>query len=915
MRQDPFEIPVRGVFFSRGSMPPSEFSRDFGWAGLAPLLVFPAFFALIFFVLKLPPILADGISIQAHAKALFLALSGRGDAEHLLLWREAVGELTLAERAALGLRVALSGLGAGWIAWLSSKSALRPISGYRHVGGRVRLVGDVALRAARAKALEELDPTGKSALRRADYLVHPQLPFTADRWTKMALIVGRVGSGKTVIMAPIAEQAILAGDKILIHDIKGDYLSIFRKERDGRALKGNRVALIAPWDERSLIWDISADTDTEQAAKELAARFIEASKDPMWANLAREVFVGCVKKLQYDYAKTGEPWGFPELAALLEADPDTLEKVMLDVYPEAIRAITGADNTVAGVLANMSSGCAPIFALALAWPKRDPRRMFSMREWVARPKVRHPALIMAGNQKYQQLSQALSGTLFFVAAQTICSPELPDDPTRKLTLLLDEFPRLGKVDVEPIIAVGRSKGVRVILGVQDLNQLKVTYGAEQAAGIAAMVSTTICTGSAAGESAEEIARWAGNEVVERSSVSTSGGQGGSSHSWQSETRPVLLPSHISALGLVPGKGIRALMLGFDEAAALVMLWPFFTPKNNYKARTVSLAPWTRPGFDDEARNLRGERAARLKERLRGPSAKTEEQMRFMDGGDPSSAPPPPRLGRPDREEREESVAAMYSTLRRDREREAPPAPRGPQIDPADEARLRSLVERKDFGAIDKMARRARALGNTALFDRAKFEIEFLKEQEARAEFARAARAADDEADAAEAEEEGGSESEAAVSGEEASAETADDEIALAEAEARGDDETASRIRSRVEQRRRSPIPPVVESGKEAARPGDLVEVRRDVGPAVHERERDGQEEREVGLHAATDALGTGPLQPIHHAFDAIAGADFGAALTGTFMSLLENDPAPPRRTVENGRIVETTLERTAPKQQ
>lgn len=691
---DPFSNNVRTVLFGRGSLNPSQYSRDWGWGIASPLLAFPVAAGFAFLVLNLAPVLRDGLSTMDHLRVLLhaaLGMAGMGNPDMVPLWRDAVSALPLPARAFLGLKVALSGLAGAWVAWMAHKSALLPVNGYVHTGGVRLLCGEEALAAAKARAAREIDRSGKNALLQADYKIHPDFAFTKARWGKMMMVIGKIGGGKGVVLLEVAAQAIGAGDKILIHDVKGEYLSVFYKEdADGNALPGNPVALLAPWDGRSLIWDIQADIDTEQAAQELAGRLIEASKDPMWSGLATMIFVACCVKLQTDRAIHGREWGFPELAALLSADPvGILEPMMMEYYPEGMAAITGSENTVASVIATMTAGVKPIAQLAMAWPRRIPGRMFSIVDWLKKDKVDHPALILGGNGKYGQLQKSLVSTLVSLAAQTINSPELPDSRTRRVTLLLDEFPRMGKIDVEPIVAVGRSKGIRTIVAVQDISQLKEVLGEGSSSALKAMVSTTLCMGVGAGASSEEIAGWADKEILERSNVSTSGGQG-TSHSWQSETRQVILPSQIQALGEVPGVGCRGLMLGFG-GNPLVVLWPFGAHRAQ-TAQTVRLAEWTKPG----ASSILG---IRLREERVRAMLEWEDERRRLKGatGLPAGVDP---LGLHDGslsdDERERSAPTIVRPAdrgagRRDPRPEAPAfkavRPQDVWADPANVARL------------------------------------------------------------------------------------------------------------------------------------------------------------------------------------------------------------------------------------
>jgi len=118
----------------------------------------------------------------------------------------------------------------------------------------------------------------------------PSIPMGREREARYFLILGSVGGGKTQTMLHLIEEALIRGDGILVLDTKGDMMG-------GLPADGNPL-LVAPHDRRSLVWDVAADCSIKQDARELAARFIPPSSDPMWSQAAQEIFVACIVHLQ-----------------------------------------------------------------------------------------------------------------------------------------------------------------------------------------------------------------------------------------------------------------------------------------------------------------------------------------------------------------------------------------------------------------------------------------------------------------------------------------------------------------------------------------------------------------------------------------------------------------------------------------
>lgn len=568
------------VFFGRGAYAPSQATVDLGTAALLSGSSGLGGFLAGFAVLQRIPVLNDGAGALLHLKGIAASLAGLMHSPWRMAWLDHLHDIDPAIRLAVAGRLMLAvgvGVGLGLLIW---RAAVRPIDGYIHIRGRRLLEGKAALDAAKRIARQEIDGQAE----REDIRIHPEIRLSTDRMTKHGIVFGKVGGGKTTILLPMIGEIIQSRHKALIFDIKGDFTSKLWR-------KGGPVAILAPWDRRSLIWDIARDCRTRQDAARFASYLIKESKDPMWSAAARQLLVGFLVHLQMT---RGESWGWKDIADLLATPEKELLAMMSTANPEAIRAVEQTGTTTTGILINLSAFLSVVYDLAEAWPERVAGRMFSVREWIFNEKAKHRAVLLGGNKEYGPLMTAFAGALVAQAAAYVCSPRLADSRSRRLYFVLDEFPQLGKVDIEPLVAVGRSKGARVWLGLQDFGQVKKLYGQDTAQAITAMVGTVICAGAAPGETAKFIAEMVGNREVERNSLSTSV-QGGASavstsQTWQRETIPVLTESQAAGLGPVPGtKEIRALLLNFGNDA-LILRWPFDTRPTI--AHPVDLADWT-----------------------------------------------------------------------------------------------------------------------------------------------------------------------------------------------------------------------------------------------------------------------------------------------------------------------------------
>ena len=101
-----------------------------------------------------------------------------------------------------------------------------------------------------------------------------------------------------------------------------------------------------------------------------------------------------------------------------------------------------------------------------------------------------------------------------VAVPSIVSPQLADNETgRMLAFILDELPSLGRINIGPLVDKGRSKGVVCVFALQDLAQLRQTYGDNEAKSMTSMVGTHVVCQVQMGETRDQLAQQLGKHKV------------------------------------------------------------------------------------------------------------------------------------------------------------------------------------------------------------------------------------------------------------------------------------------------------------------------------------------------------------------------------------------------------------------
>jgi hypothetical protein len=297
-----------------------------------------------------------------------------------------------------------------------------------------------------------------------------------------------------------------------------------------------------------LVWDIATDCSVKQDARELAARFIPPSSDPMWSEAAQEIFVACIVHLQ---ATRNRDWGWVDLERVVTADVDKLTAYARDHNPNALKLFGQPDSkTTMSILTTFQAHMRIVSVLAEAWP--DPlARRFSIRAWLHNPTPYRP-LILQHDPGYPELSRIWIGSMLGLLASAVGSTTLTESRERRIWLFLDEFPQLPPIKQFPtFLELGRSKGIAVVIGAQDTAQIRAVYGQDQAKSWFGMTGTKIITRINASEAAEDISRLIGEQEVERriKSSTHAGAKTSVTESIQRELRRV-----VTASGLRPALG-------------------------------------------------------------------------------------------------------------------------------------------------------------------------------------------------------------------------------------------------------------------------------------------------------------------------------------------------------------------------
>jgi type IV secretory pathway TraG/TraD family ATPase VirD4 len=353
------------------------------------------------------------------------------------------------------------------------------------------------------------------------------VPLARDQEPLHILLAGSTGTGKTTAVVELMLGIAQRGDRMIVADPNGHYLSRFYKQGD---------TILNPFDRRSLGWspfaEIRKPYDFDKVARSLVPD--GHGSDAAWHFYSQVLIAEVMRGLMAQ----GETTTMVLIDALTAWPADRLAALV------AGTAATGLfDKDAARALAStrfiLSSYLKPYQYLSAG--------TFSLRDWLEGGK---------GNIYITWREDMTSSLAPLIAAwvDVLCTATLSSAPDtdRRLWLLLDELASLGKVSsLEAALTKGRKHGLCCVAGLQSTAQLERLYGKDSAT-VLRSCFRNFCAFAIAKidpDTSEIFSRALGEHEVDRSVQSESRSQQGNSQSVsvQRVRERLVMASEINAL--------------------------------------------------------------------------------------------------------------------------------------------------------------------------------------------------------------------------------------------------------------------------------------------------------------------------------------------------------------------------------
>ena len=303
-----------------------------------------------------------------------------------------------------------------------------------------------------------------------EMILWPGIPFPERLCSGHIAMIGTTKSSKTVIMRMMMQSilpdiGVKPDRRCIIFDAKRDILSIL----SGIRIR-SPVYFFNPTDTRSTAWDIAKDVKGSALSSQIAHNFIKESRNenPFFAEAARDLFAGVIEAYTF---KKPDNWTLFEVLNTLSNTEETL--ALLQSFPAtrhvAREHFERSEVTRSNVQYTCTSNLGKLRPIACLWEKASEK--ISLTEWVESDSI----LILGNDENLRAPLDAINRVLFQRLSELILSQSESD--TRRTWVFLDELKEMGKLDNLPrLLNEGRSKGVRGVLGWQQMEGIKEEYG-------------------------------------------------------------------------------------------------------------------------------------------------------------------------------------------------------------------------------------------------------------------------------------------------------------------------------------------------------------------------------------------------------------------------------------------------------
>ncbi|MDO9534004.1 MAG: type IV secretion system DNA-binding domain-containing protein [Bacillota bacterium] len=355
------------------------------------------------------------------------------------------------------------------------------------------------------------------------------VPWPRALETRSLLMAGSPGSGKTVAINTILQAIRKRGDRAIVVDAGGGFAERFARQGD---------TLINPFDRRSAAWSPFADCDPakpweiEAMARGLVPAEEGGGSSKIFADLAKTVLAGLIEQCHAKGIATNHA-----LASLATCGNSAMLAAVLKGHPAHALVASGSPQTVGSILTNLTERGAGLRYL----PPDAGANGFSISNWVTKGDGDGGWLFLSFQLAQREALKVLIAAQLDIVARSVLG--LPEAHGRRIWLIVDELPLLGKVDsMVEFLTNGRKYGGCAMVGIQGVPQLRERYGRDGSQTMLSCLGSQLVLRASDAETADLMSKMLGEHEIQRVTHSTGKSDGGRSQNSQEQiatTRAVM----------------------------------------------------------------------------------------------------------------------------------------------------------------------------------------------------------------------------------------------------------------------------------------------------------------------------------------------------------------------------------------
>ena len=287
-------------------------------------------------------------------------------------------------------------------------------------------------------------------------------------------VMGSTGSGKTTILRQLMQSVIPkigpgpGNHRALVYDPKREFIPLLY----GMAPVAE-ISILNPFDSRTLAWDLAADVTTPNEANAVASVLIpedEGASQRYFSDAARSLVASVMTA--FALGVKNRDWTLRDVILALR-DPIRLKAVVAlhRATEDKAQPYLSDSRVLPSVLSTVATKMDQFDVVAAFWARAAAAgRKFSIRRWLGGRGVVVLGASPANRANVDPINRA-----FFKRLSDLLL-EQQDKAESYTWLFLDELREAGYLDgLRSLMNQGRSKGVCVALGFQDIEGLECAY--------------------------------------------------------------------------------------------------------------------------------------------------------------------------------------------------------------------------------------------------------------------------------------------------------------------------------------------------------------------------------------------------------------------------------------------------------